>query len=70
MQLVKYEGKFFRKIAGRCYRSFWKCIQDSCEGQIMFNDLKGGCVKVVADHIRYCNNKGSKQYYITNTKFN
>lgn len=54
--LVKFNGKMYRKIKGTPYRSTYLCTEKKCEAQIMVNDLKGGMVKVMKNHHAQCLN--------------
>lgn len=53
-QLLKLRDKIYRKTIGRAYRSYYDCIEYSCPGQLMFGELKGGKIRITAEHARDC----------------
>nr|XP_029723730.1 modifier of mdg4-like isoform X39 [Aedes albopictus] len=53
-QLLKLRNKIYLKTKGRAYRSFFSCIEYNCPGQVMFHDLKGGQLKIMAEHNDDC----------------
>lgn len=53
-QLLKLRNKIYRKTQGRAYRSYFSCIEYSCPGQVIFLELKGGEIKIIAEHNPDC----------------
>lgn len=53
-EVLIYEDYMFRKLIGRAYRSHYICINSGCNGQLMYNELKGGSIKVLQDHHEDC----------------
>ncbi|XP_065073226.1 modifier of mdg4-like isoform X30 [Ochlerotatus camptorhynchus] len=53
-QLLKLRNKIYRKTQGRAYRSYFSCIEYNCPGQVMFLELKGGQIKIMAEHNPDC----------------
>lgn len=53
-QLLKLRNKIYLKTKGRAYRSFFSCIEYNCPGQVMFHELKGGQLKIMAEHNDDC----------------
>ncbi|XP_055594920.1 modifier of mdg4-like isoform X35 [Uranotaenia lowii] len=58
-QLLKLRNKIYRKTLGRAYRSYYNCIEYSCPGQVLFQELKGGQIKILMHHEDDC----SSDYY-------
>lgn len=46
--------KVYKKLKGRAYRCYYKCVVTGCPGQVMVNDLKGGSLKLIDDHFSNC----------------
>jgi hypothetical protein len=38
------------------YRSYYICVEKSCDAEIIVNDLKGGFLKIVREHKSFCRN--------------
>ena len=57
--LCYINGKLYKKIKGRMFRSFYKCVEAKCDAELVVVDLKGGFLKIVRDHRPFCKNKGS-----------
>lgn len=54
--LLGIQNRLYKKIKGRAYRSYWLCIKERCDGQIMVNDLKGGEIVQITPHVKACMN--------------
>lgn len=53
-QLLRLRNKIYMKTVGRAYRSIFSCIEYNCPGQVMFIELKGGQIKIMAEHNYDC----------------
>lgn len=53
-EIILYEGYMYQKYLGRAYRSYFSCVGDGCNGQIVLNELKGGSIVVKLNHIAHC----------------
>lgn len=52
--LLKYDGRLYKKVIGRAYRTYWKCIEKACNGQLLVNELKGGSISTHVKHATNC----------------
>lgn len=59
--MAQINGKVYKRIKGRMYRSYYMCIEAKCDAEVIVNDLKGGCIKVVRGHRPNCKNVGTDQ---------
>lgn len=57
--LCYINGKLYKKIKGRMFRSFYTCVESNCDAELVVVDLKGGFLKITRDHRPFCKNKGS-----------
>lgn len=53
-EVLQFNGKEYKKLVGRAYRSYWTCLNRPCEGQVLINELKGGSIKLVKEHSPGC----------------
>lgn len=53
-EVLIYKDYMFRKFIGRAYRSHWICLKPGCNGQVMYNELKGGSITIVQNHQAEC----------------
>lgn len=54
--LAQINGQMYKRIKGRMYRSYYMCIEKQCDAEVIVNDLKGGCIKIVRAHRSFCKN--------------
>lgn len=54
--LAQINGRMYKRIKGRMYRSYYKCIETKCDAEVIVNDLKGGFIRIVREHRSFCTN--------------
>lgn len=55
--LAQINGKVYKRIKGRMYRSYFKCIESKCDAEVIVSDLKGGFIRIVRGHRSDCKNE-------------
>lgn len=58
--LCSINGKLYKRIKGRMYRSYYVCVEEKCNAEIIVNDLKGGFLKIIREHRSSCKNRESQ----------
>lgn len=57
--LCLINGKLYKKIKGRMFRTYYKCVETKCDAELIVVDLKGGFLKIIRDHRPFCTNQGT-----------
>lgn len=55
--MAHINGKIYKRTKGRMYRSYFTCIEENCNAEVMVNDLKGGYIRIIRDHRSGCKSK-------------